>query len=106
MRKRKKRSREEWTKLVAEWRGGALSQKAFSKRKGIAATTLSWWICRLGREARERAALVPVEVVADAPAGAADFRVELAGGRTLFVPATFDESALRRLLAVVDGVAC
>ena len=106
MRKRKKRSREEWTKLVAEWRAGKLSQKAFAKRKGIAATTLSWWICRLGRETRERAALVPVEVVADIPVGTADFRVELAGGRTLFVPASFDEAALRRLLAVVEGAAC
>ena len=40
MRKRK-RSRAEWESLVREWRAGDLTQREFSRRKGIAATTLS-----------------------------------------------------------------
>lgn len=106
MRKRKKRSRAEWTKLVSEWRKSGLSQKAFGKRKGIAVTTLSWWSCRLRRETRERRTLVPVDVVADTPAAVAEFRLEVAGGRTVFVPAAFDAGALRRLVSALEGGAC
>jgi hypothetical protein len=106
MRKRKKRSRTEWTQLVAEWQAGDLSQKAFARRKGIATTTLSWWACRLRREARERGALVPVDVVDDPSAGAGEFRLEVAGGRTVFVPASFDAGALRRLVSALEEGAC
>ncbi len=106
MRKRKKRSRAEWTKLVAEWQAGDLSLKAFARREEIAPTTLSWWSCRLRREARERAGLVPVDVVADAPAVAGEFRLEVAGGRTVHVPASFDAAALRRLVSVLEDGAC
>ena len=106
MRKRK-RSREEWTKLVAEWQTGDLSQKAFAKRKGIAPTTLSWWACRLRGEAREQGALVPVAVVVeDPPAASGEFRIELVGGRTVQVPVSFDGAALRRLVAVLEDGAC
>lgn len=106
MRKRTKRPRAEWTRLVAEWEAGALSQKAFAKGKGIATTTLSWWACRLRREAREHAALVAVDVVDDAPAVAGEFRVELSGGRTVFVPASFDAGALRRLVSALEERMC
>ena len=106
MQKRKKRSRAEWTRLVQEWHGGDLSQKAFAKRKGIAPTTLSWWACRLRREARGQAGLVPVAVVDDAPAGSGEFRLEVAGGRTVLVPASFDAVALRRLVSVLEDGAC
>ena len=105
MRKRKKRSRAEWAELVAEWQAGDLTQQAFAKRKGIAPTTLSWWACRLRREAREQRALVPVDVVADAPAACGEFRIEVAG-RTVFVPASFDAAALRRLVTALEGGAC
>ena len=46
MSKRKKRSRAEWTRLVAEWRAGDLGQKAFAEGKGIAPTTPSAWAFR------------------------------------------------------------
>ena len=104
--RRRKRSRAEWTKLVEEWHAGDLSQKAFARRKGIATTTLSWWSCRLRREAQERRTLVPVDVVDAAPAGAAEFRLELAGGRTVHVPASFDAIALRRLVSALEEGVC
>jgi hypothetical protein len=46
---------------------------------------------------------VPVDVVG---AGAADFRVELRGGRVLHVPACFEEGALRRLVSALEDRAC
>jgi hypothetical protein len=106
MRKRKKRSRAEWTKLVEEWQAGELGQRAFARRRGIAPTTLSWWAWRLRSEARDRAALVPVEVIDDAPASTGEFRVEVAGGRTVVVPASFDATALRRLVSALEDGAC
>ncbi|MGQ0615079.1 MAG: IS66 family insertion sequence element accessory protein TnpA, partial [Planctomycetaceae bacterium] len=86
------RLRSDWESLVREWRASGLTQKEFARKRGIAASTLSWWSCRLRRVGG--AALVPVRVIGGAPGGGADFRVELEGGRTLHVPASFDEGAL------------
>ena len=106
MRKRKKRTRAEWTRLVEESKASDLTQKAFALQKGLSPTTLSWWVSRLRREAQEQSALVAVDVVEDAPACTIDFRVELAGGRTVLVPAAFDAAALQRLVTALEGAAC
>ena len=106
MRNGKKRTRAEWTRLVEEAQASELTQKAFAQQRGLSPTTLSWWTSRLRREARERSALVAVDVVDDAPACAVDLRVELAGGRTVVVPAAFDAAALRRLVAALEAGAC
>jgi hypothetical protein len=104
MRNGKKRTRAEWSRLIEEARASDLTQKAFAQQRGLSPTTLSWWASRLRREAREQSALVAVDVVEDAPAGA--FRVELAHQRTVIVPATFDAIALRRLIAALESAAC
>ena len=106
MRNGTKRTRAEWTKLVEESQASELTQKAFAERRGLSPTTLSWWASRLRREAREETALVAVDVVEDAPACASEFRVELAGGRTVLVPAAFDAAALRRLVTALETPAC
>ena len=106
MRNGKKRTRAEWTKLVEEARASDLTQKAFAQQRGLSPTTLSWWASRLRREARAQSALVAVDVVEDASTCDAAFRVELAGDRTVVVPAAFDASALRRLVAALERAAC
>jgi hypothetical protein len=105
-RRHRPRPREEWEALVREWRAGGLTQREFAKRKGIAPTTLSWWSCKVGGTARGRApAFVPVRVVGGAEVGGS-FRLDLGEGRTLHVPSSFDEEALRRVLAVLERAAC
>lgn len=107
-RPRRTRTRAEWETLVAEWRASGQSQQAFATRKGIATTTLSWWSCRLRREAQGRApaaGLVPVRVV-DVEAPAAGFVLRLRGGVEVAVPASFDADALRRLVDVFEAGAC
>jgi hypothetical protein len=100
------RPREEWEALVREWRAGRLTQREFARRKGIAPTTLSWWSCKVGGSVRGKApAFVPVRVVGVA-GGGDGFRLDLGDGRTLHVPASFDEGGLRRLLAVLERAAC
>lgn len=101
-----KRGRDVWEPLVAAWRTSGLTQQQFATRRGIAASTLSWWSCRLRREGRRGSRLLPVRVVDAVPRGPVEFRVELAGGRTLHVPASFDDGALRRLLLVLEGSSC
>ncbi len=105
MRKRKS-SRAAWESLVREWRAGDLTQREFARRKGIAITPFSRWSCRLRRGGKGGVALVPVRVVGESSPPSAAFRVELAGGRALLVPASFDAPALRRPVAALEGVAC
>jgi len=102
----RRRTRREWMSLVAEWRGSGLSQGAFGRKRGIAPASLSYWVCRLRREQGSRATLLPVRLVEAAPVAAADFRLDLARGRTLYVPPSFDADALGRLLAVLERDAC
>lgn len=105
-RRQRPRPRGEWEALVREWRAGGLTQKEFARRKGIAATTLSWWSCKIGGTGRGKApAFVPVKLVGGA-GGGGDFRLDLGDGRTLHVPSSFDEEALRRVLGVLGGAAC
>ena len=106
MRNGKKRTRAEWTKLVEESQASDLTQKGFAEQRGLSPTTLSWWASRLRREAQEQTALVAVDVVRDAPTCTVDFRVELARGRTVVVPAAFDTAALRRLVAALESASC
>jgi len=101
--RRRPRPRAEWEALDREWRAGRLTQREFARRKGIAPTTLSWWSCRVGREARRSARFVRVRVMGG---GDGDFRLKLGDGRTLRVPARFDEDALRSLLAVLERAVC
>lgn len=58
----------------------------------------------IGEEHPERSALQFVEVLRASPSSLGDDRIEvvLAIGVTLRVPSTFDEDALRRVLAVVE----
>jgi len=57
----------------------------------------------VGGDPGSRGIFVPVDVVGG---GTLDFRVELRGGRVLHVPACFEEGALRRLVAALEGGSC
>ena len=83
------RSRDEWARLVAQWRQSGQSRVVFCKRHGLAVSTLSDWARRLRTEAAEGAAeaqarFVPVRVVQPAATVAQPTRavtVHVAGTR-------------------------
>jgi hypothetical protein len=98
----------QWRRWIAEWRASGLSVRAFCARRDLAAPSFYNWRRVLERRAAEKAAFVPVQVVADAPpARAGALEVVLADGRTVRVAPGFDAATLRQLLAVLqEGPPC
>ena len=91
-------------KLVAEYRAGDESRKAFCERHGIALSTLDYYVRRESRrEARSR--LLRVEIQAPAEAGkpaTAGVALALSSGLRVELESGFDESVLLRVLALLE----
>jgi hypothetical protein len=106
-------SRDEWRKRVERWKDSGLTAKEFAAETGLNAGTLQFWRYKLKKSdavvPRRRSPVVAPAVssiVEVAPARAAAeprVEIELRNGRLLRVPATFESSALRALLAILDG---
>jgi transposase-like protein len=115
----RRRSAEEWQELLTELAASGEEVDRFCRRHQLHPPTLRWWRWQLAR--RDLAAtdrLSPsasrspqfVEMrwrepmVADeAPVG---FELRWSDGLALGIPRQFDEGALRRLLAVLEGARC
>ena len=108
--------RDEWRKRMERWRENGLSAEAFAAELGTKPATLKFWKYRLEQEARgkeasatklrrkvplEASALVEVRTSASTTSSSL-FVLELGKSRCLQIPATFDEKALERLLAVLE----
>ncbi len=119
-------SREVWIKRVQRWQDSGLTAKEFASELGVKASTLTHWKWQLGKEGRDgkrpgaqacanpeqparcgSPAVTPSLIEVQLPAARQDsyFELDLTHGRRLRVPASFDESALRRLLAVLEEAA-
>jgi hypothetical protein len=115
-------SREEWRSRVERWQASGLTAGEFAGKLAINAGTLKFWKYLLGREARGqsgRTGRAPgkasdrrprrgdtLQLVELRPAIAMTdgrFEVDLARGRRLRIPASFEAEALRRLLAVLEA---
>ena len=85
--------------MLADLERSGASLAAFARREGLSAERLYRWRARLTKteptfiEIRPEAALSTGGML----------EVVLAGGRTVRVPSDFDEVALRRLIAVLEG---
>lgn len=104
---------------LAKWYAAALAEQAssgvsvadFAEELGVTATTLYQWRRRLaaGSHHRRQAPSAPiglVEVTVDRDVTASDvepFVVRLGPHRGIEVPRAFDESDLRRLVAVLES---
>jgi hypothetical protein len=106
-RARDEQKEQQWRRWIGEWRASGLRVRAFCERSGLALPTFYAWRRTLERRAREKAAFVPVQVVADAvPDRASALEVVLSDGRTVRVAPGFDAATLRQLLAVLEGRPC
>jgi hypothetical protein len=96
-----------WRRWIGEWQASRLSARAFGQRRGLTVASFYAWRRVLQRRAAERAAFVPVQVVADAVSTRiGTLGVVLADGRTVRVAPVFDAATLRQLLAVLEGRPC
>jgi transposase-like protein len=95
----KRHRREDMVRLLQQRDEEGLTLNELSARSGVPAGTLGYWSAKLRRE-REAAALalVPVELVEDAPRSA--LAIELGGDVRIMVEPDFDAAHLARLLDV------
>jgi transposase-like protein len=107
MSKRRRRGRDEQRRLIQEWEESGESAAAFAARIGVASNTVYRWRAAststslplpestLARIVEVRAAAMPTDT---------RFEIEF-GGRRVRVPASFDETSLRRLLRALETAA-
>ena len=107
MSKRRRRRSDEQRRLIQEWEESGESAAAFAARIGVASNTVYRWRAAstsappklpestLARIVEVRAAAMPADT---------RFEIEF-GGRRVRVPASFDETDLRRLLRVLEAAA-
>lgn len=102
---RRKRRRDEWRSLVAEWERSGATAAEFANRAGVHVKTLQQWKYKLASAAQSRNPEL-AKIVEVRPArllGEERFEVRLAGGRCVGVPPSFDAEALERLLRVLEA---
>jgi hypothetical protein len=117
MAKRRRRGREFWTRLIGEFEagGGREEHQSFADRQGVRCDLFRRWLYKLRSEAQGRrrhrrpggsAVVTPTWPLVEIQGrrfglGEGGFEVELLGGVRLHVPPSFDQDALRRLLAIL-----
>jgi hypothetical protein len=95
-------SREVWAKRVAEWKSSGLTATKFAQKHLLVEGSLSWWSWKLGAERKKKALVSPltfVEMTATVPREAIELVV---GAIQIRVPVGFDETALGKVLDVVE----
>src|SRR5439155_20706666 len=109
-----RRSAEEWSALIEEWKRSGLDLERFAARRGIRAKSLGWWRWRLKSEAattapdQDAATLRLVEVRVDDPPqspelAAPAWELVTADGHRLRVDRDLDCVALDRVLGRLVG---
>ena len=103
-RTRDEQKEQEWRRWIAQWRASGLSVRDFCDRHGLAAPSFYAWRSRLHQRTGDTPAVVPVQLVADAPpAQASALELVLADGRVVRVAPGFDAATLRQLLTALEG---
>ena len=107
---RKRRSRVEVEKLVAEYEASGLTRDVFCQQRGLSVAALYRYRRRVQKRARSGAGpMLPVEVVLStaqgsncAARGYGALVVESRSGRCIEVGRGFDAETLERLLTILD----
>jgi hypothetical protein len=109
---RRRRSRVEVEKLVAEYEASGLTRDVFCQQRGLSVAALDKYRRRVQKWARSGAGpMLPVEVVLSraqgsnrAARGDGVVAVESLSGRRIEVGRGFDSETLQRLLTILDKV--
>ena len=97
-------TREIWSKRVARWKASGKTAAEFAGKHGLSEASLKWWSWKLGAKRREAkvSPLTFVEMTSAIAHGTAAIEVVLESGAVVRVAADFDESALSRVLDVLE----
>ena len=111
----RRRSREQWRRLVEGWSHSGLTQQGYCDRHGISLGSLRRWrqIFREERESgitvdatlQEPARLVPVELIDGDGVEAEPLTLVLTEGMRIEIAPDFDALTLKRLLGVLREAA-
>jgi hypothetical protein len=97
------RKEQRWRHWIHRWQRSGLTVRAFCDRHHLGVPSFYAWRRILKQRAAAASPFVPVHVLPDEPPiPAPSLEVVLTGGRCLRVPAGFDPTALRQLLAVLE----
>jgi hypothetical protein len=96
------RKQEEWCDRVRRWRASGLTGGDFAEREGVNEATLRHWAWKFGQQGKSEEGPAFVEVVAPVPSRG-ELEVVVHDDLRIRVPTDFDETTLRRLLAVVES---
>jgi transposase-like protein len=100
---RPRRSREQWSELVAAWRASGQSGVDFAREHGLNVHTFAWWRSELARtETPTPLTLVPVAAM-HREREAQRLEVILDGGRTVRVPEQADPVWVARLIHALEA---
>ena len=105
--------RRRWTELVTKWQGSGSSQAAYCREHGLNANTFNFWKLRVLRQRSGRrrkrhmheatadgdSKFIPVRVATSVSCA---FEICLRSGHTIRIESGFDETALRRLIGVLE----
>jgi hypothetical protein len=96
-------TRDEWSRLVADWEASGLDATEFAARAGVIPKRLVWWRWKLRSMRPPEPRFLPVHVVdssvRSAP-GSSLIEIALPNGRVVRVAPGFDPAALAQVLAI------
>jgi hypothetical protein len=103
--KRRRRSAAEWATEVATWKASGQTAKEYARRRGLCASTLTWWSSRGTGSTPGATTFLPVRVVTRGTPVAVVVRAEvvLRSGRTVRLLGDLPLDQLARLLDAVEG---
>ena len=97
--RRQRRSPAEIQQIIAEYKGGSLTQRRFAQSHGICVGTLQNWLRKEPAGAGTQAEWI--EVVPTEKAKAGYYRIELPGNRSLVLESDWQPSRVRELLQIL-----
>lgn len=95
-------SREVWSKRVAQWKSSGLTAAEYARRHKLGEASLKWWSWKLGVARKKSAAMSPLTFVEMTAAVRREALELLVGSIQIRVPAEFDETALGKVLDVLE----
>jgi transposase-like protein len=85
-------------RIVAQYREGTQTQREIAERHGICVGTLRNWLERTACNSSKSVEGNWIEVIAEAPASSATYRIELPGARALVLGAGWRRDEVRELV--------